>query len=82
MDSTNFGIGIEVTLFGISLGTFYGNLKDGLGININVIAAKGSINISLDGTAVMLHLVLTPIWGNGIDVTQKLIDLGEDASEV
>lgn len=75
MDTTNYGVGVEVKLFGISLGTFYGNLKDGLGISIDVIAAKRGIKLYLKDKAVWVNIQLTPIWGNGINTDQKLFDL-------
>ena len=75
MDLSNYGIGLEVKLFGISLGTFYGNLKDGLGISIDVIAAKGQITAYLKDNAVWIKISLNPVWGKGISVDQKLFDL-------
>ena len=78
VDISNFGAGVEVTLFGISLGSFYGNLKDGLGVSIDVIAAKGGVKIYLKDNAVWVNVQLTPIWGNGINIDQKIFDLGEE----
>ena len=75
MDTTNYGVGVEAKLFGISLGTFYGNLKEGLGISIDVIAAKGSVKVYLKDNAAWINIQLKPIWGNGIDTDQKLFDL-------
>ena len=75
VDTTNYGIGVEIKLFGISLGSFYGNLKEGLGISIDVIAAKGKVNLYLKDNAVWVNIQLTPIWGSGINIDQKLFDL-------
>ena len=78
MDISNFGAGVELTLFGISLGSFYGNLKDGLGVSIDVIAAKGGVKIYLKDDAVGVNVQLTPIWGSGINIEQKIFDLEEE----
>ncbi|CAF9923831.1 MAG: hypothetical protein HETSPECPRED_005432 [Heterodermia speciosa] len=78
VDISNFGAGVELTLFGISLGSFYGNLKDGLGVSIDVIAAKGGVKIYLKDDAVGVNVQLTPIWGSGINIEQKIFDLEEE----
>jgi hypothetical protein len=40
-------IGVEVHILGIKLGTFYGNLKDGLLIKVNLFAEKGQVQFYL-----------------------------------
>ena len=75
VDTSNYGVGVEVKLFGISLGTFYGDLKQGLGISINVIAAKGEVKLTLEDGAVWVTIQLTPVWGSGINIHQRLFDL-------
>ena len=82
MDVINYGVGIEVTLFGISLGSFYGNLKQGLGIAIDVLAAKGQVTLYLKDNAVWVNLQLTPIWGSGINVDQKIVGLKEEELQI
>ena len=81
MDTANFGVGVEVKLFGISLGTFYGDLKKGLGIAIDVIAAKGNVSLQLEGHAVFVTIKLTPVWGSGVNIHQKLFDLPLEESQ-
>ena len=75
LDTSNFGLGVEAKLFGISLGTFYGNLKEGLGITIDVLAAKGSLNFYLKDSALWVKVSLDPIWGSGINIDQKIFDI-------
>ncbi|MCJ1262156.1 hypothetical protein MMC22_002026 [Lobaria immixta] len=41
-DTKTLEIGVEVLVLGIILGSFYGNLKDGVMINFNLKLAKGS----------------------------------------
>ena len=75
VDTTNYGVGLEVKLFGISLGTFYGDLKQGLGISINVLAATGEIKLTLEDGAVWVTIQLTPVWGPGVNIHEKLFDI-------
>ena len=82
VNTSNLGIGVEAKLFGISLGTFYGDLNKGLGINIDVIAAKGEVKLELDAGAVWVTITLTPRWGQGINVHEKLFNLpGKESQE-
>ena len=75
MNTTHLGVGIEIQLFGISLGTLYGNLKEGLVIKIDVIAAKGEVKLYLEDNAVWISITLKPLWGSDIDIDQKIFDL-------
>jgi hypothetical protein len=40
-------IGVEVHILGIHLGPFYGNLKDGLIINVDLFVMKGQVRFYL-----------------------------------
>ena len=75
VNTSSYGVGVEAKLFGISLGTFYGDLNKGLGINIDVIAAKGEVKLELDANAVWVTATLTPLWGQGINAHDKLFNL-------
>ncbi len=79
---SNFGVGLEVKLFGISLGTFYGNLKEGLGVSIDVLAAKGEVKVYLFDGGVWVKIQLTPVWGSGINTEHKLFDLPAQKPEI
>ncbi|KAH7345794.1 hypothetical protein BKA66DRAFT_478798 [Pyrenochaeta sp. MPI-SDFR-AT-0127] len=40
-------IGVEIYVFGIRIGNFYGNVKQGLVINVDIFLAKGKIKFYL-----------------------------------
>ena len=69
------GFGVAVLLFGIYLGTFYGDLEEGLSIEVDIGAAKGEIKLYLKDSAVYIRSTLGLLWGNGINLDQKLFDL-------
>ncbi|KAL8786327.1 MAG: hypothetical protein Q9195_008254 [Heterodermia aff. obscurata] len=75
VDTTNYGLGVEIGLFGISLGNFYGNVKEGLVISIDIRAAKGEVRLYLKGNGVWVKIQLTPIWGGEINADEKLFAL-------
>ncbi len=79
MNTKKYGIGLEVQLFGIYLGPFYGDLKEGLGISIDIIAAQGEVRIYLRDGAGWVRIQLKTLCGSGINIEQKLFDFPEQA---
>lgn len=65
-------------MFGISLGTFYGNVKEGLGVHLDVFAAKGDLKLYMKDNALWVCVMLTAVWGGGIDIDQELFSLGDE----
>ncbi|POR33752.1 Uncharacterized protein TPAR_06081 [Tolypocladium paradoxum] len=56
VDTTTWEAGISVTVAGINLGTIYGNLKDGIGIKVDLFVAKGELRFYLkNGNEVWVH---------------------------
>ncbi|KAM0274349.1 hypothetical protein ACHAQH_007944 [Verticillium albo-atrum] len=47
VDTSSFNIGVSVSVLGINIGNIIGHLKDGVGININLLLATGSIKLYL-----------------------------------
>ncbi|KAE9378474.1 hypothetical protein N431DRAFT_461985 [Stipitochalara longipes BDJ] len=43
----DYTLGVSISLLSVSLGTVNGNLKNGVGVNINFIMASGTLNIYL-----------------------------------
>jgi hypothetical protein len=63
-------------VLGITIGSFGGNLKDGLGISVNLIAIKGKIRLYLkNGNEVWINISLHPLFGPGFDIDKMLFKL-------
>jgi hypothetical protein len=61
---------------GIHIGTFYGNLKNGLGIKFNLFAANGEIRFYLkNGKEVWVHVHVSIIFDGTFDEDVKIITL-------
>ncbi|EGX93686.1 hypothetical protein CCM_01955 [Cordyceps militaris CM01] len=57
VDTTNWEIGVTVSIMGIDLGTVYGNLRDGVVLNVDLFLAKGQVRFYLkNGNEVWVHL--------------------------
>jgi len=67
---------VNVSVVGISLGNIYGNLKDGVGLNIDLIAAKGSIKFYLkNGNEVWVHLDIGIVFDGTYQGDYKIISI-------
>lgn len=67
---------MTISVLGITIGSFGGNLKDGLGISVNLIAIKGKIRLYLkNGNEVWINISLKPFIGSGYEFDQKLFTL-------
>ncbi|MCJ1486403.1 hypothetical protein MMC06_006580 [Schaereria dolodes] len=76
VDSSTFEIGIEISVLGIQLGNFYGNLKDGLVVNIDLFLAKGKINFYLkNGKEVWVHVDVSITFDGSFNQDVKLLTL-------
>ncbi|KAF5659831.1 hypothetical protein FHETE_9261 [Fusarium heterosporum] len=47
VDTTTLGLGISVSVAGVSIGNIYGSLKDGVGLDVDLFAAQGSLKFYL-----------------------------------
>ncbi|KAK0638071.1 hypothetical protein DIS24_g10186 [Lasiodiplodia hormozganensis] len=69
-------IGVDVAIFGLSLGSFNGNIKDGLVIKVNVAAASGEIKLFIQqGNCIMASVDLRILGQTNIDRTVKILTL-------
>lgn len=60
---------------GIDIGTFSGNAKDGIIININLFAVSGTIRLFMkNGNELWGHIHLTPIIGPVLDEEFLIIE--------
>ena len=75
MDPTSFGVALKVRVFGVSFSTLFGNLTKGVGIKVDIVAAKGEVNMYLKENALWIHIDLNFIWGNGIHDDIKIKDV-------
>ncbi|KAI8714866.1 hypothetical protein NCS52_01207500 [Fusarium sp. LHS14.1] len=47
VDTNTYEIGVSISIVGINVGNVFGNLKDGVGLDINLFVARGSIRLYL-----------------------------------
>jgi hypothetical protein len=59
VDSQTWDAGVEKSVLGIKLGTFYGNLQQGLSVNVDIFLAKGQIKLYLKGAQVWTTINLS-----------------------
>ena len=59
---------------GISLGTIYGNLKDGVGVNVDLWVASGSLRFYLkNGNELWIHLDIKVSFDGSFSGDYKII---------
>jgi hypothetical protein len=76
VNTSTLAIDVTISVLGINLGSFRGNLKDGLTINIDLIAAKGSVRFYLkNGNEVWLDLKLSVLFDGSYNTSVKLISI-------
>lgn len=69
-------IGVEASVLGIKLGSFYGNLKDGIGIDVDLFLVKGSIKFYLrNGNQLYVKLKLSVKFDGSYDEDIKILDI-------
>jgi hypothetical protein len=69
-------IGVSVTLAGITLGNIYGNLNDGVGIDINLLVAKGSLRFYLkNGNEVWIHFDVSIVFDGSYKDDVKILTI-------
>ncbi|KAL3421210.1 hypothetical protein PVAG01_07655 [Phlyctema vagabunda] len=67
-------IGVEVKALGIKLGNFYGSLKDGLGININLLLITGQVKFYLkNGNELWIHVDVKVKFDGSFQKDAKII---------
>ncbi|KAL8699576.1 MAG: hypothetical protein Q9201_005923 [Fulgogasparrea decipioides] len=76
VDTDRLEIGVNVSVLGISLGTLYGNLQEGVGVDVDLFLAKGEIKFYLkNGNEVWVHLGLQVTFDGSYEGDYKIISL-------
>ncbi|CAH0058548.1 unnamed protein product [Clonostachys solani] len=76
VDTNTFEIGVSVSILGINIGNIFGNLKDGVGVNIDLFLAKGSIKIYLkNGNEVWVRLDVSVKFDGTFQGDYKIITI-------
>ncbi|CRK22314.1 hypothetical protein HYQ45_018626 [Verticillium longisporum] len=74
IDTDTFEIGISVSILGINVGNIYGNLKDGVGLNIDLFLAEGSIKLYLkNGNEVWINVDVSVKFDGSFQGDYKII---------
>jgi hypothetical protein len=65
-----------VSILGINVGNIFGNLKDGVGVKVDLFLAKGSIKIYLkNGNEVWVHLDIKVKFDGSFDGDYKILTI-------
>jgi hypothetical protein len=74
VDTNTFEIGVSISIVGINVGNIFGNLKDGVGLDINLFVAKGSIRLYLkNGNELWVHLDVSVTFDGSFSGDYKII---------
>ncbi|KAJ1325307.1 hypothetical protein MN608_10019 [Microdochium nivale] len=74
LDTNTLEVGLSISVAGISLGNIYGNLKDGVGVKVNLLVAKGEIRFYLkNGNELWVHLEIKIIFDGSYNGDYKII---------
>ncbi|KAK1983800.1 hypothetical protein LZ30DRAFT_465226 [Colletotrichum cereale] len=76
VDTNTFEIGVSISIVGINVGNIYGNLKDGVGLKINLLAAKGEIRFYLkNGNEIWIHLDVKIVFDGHYEGDYKIMSI-------
>ncbi|KXH51527.1 hypothetical protein CNYM01_07679 [Colletotrichum nymphaeae SA-01] len=76
VDTDTYGVGLTITVTGIVLGNIFGNLKDGVGVKVNLLTTKGEIRIYLkNGNEVWVHLDVKIVFDGSYQGDYKIITI-------
>ncbi|KAK2594033.1 hypothetical protein QQS21_008252 [Conoideocrella luteorostrata] len=76
VDTKTFELGVSVSILGINVGNIFGNLKNGVGININLFLASGSIRFYLkNGKEVWVHVDITVKFDGKFEGDYKILTI-------
>ncbi|PMD19209.1 hypothetical protein NA56DRAFT_205734 [Hyaloscypha hepaticicola] len=74
VDTSSFAISVNISIVGISLGTIYGNLKDGVGVNVDLWVASGSLRFYLkNGNELWIHVDIKISFDGSFSGDYKII---------
>jgi len=69
-------IGVEIYVVGIKIGNFFGNVKRGLVIKVNLFVAKGEVRFYLkNGKEVWVHIDLKLTFDGSFSTDVKLLTI-------
>ncbi|KAF8538095.1 hypothetical protein BDD12DRAFT_742571, partial [Trichophaea hybrida] len=76
VDTSSFEIGVTISVAGIKIGTFFGNLKVGLVIKIDLFVAQGQIKFYLkNGNEVWVFLEVKIKFDGNYHTDAKILTL-------
>lgn len=76
VNTSTFAISVNVSILGINLGGFNGNLKDGLIIKVDLVAVKGEVRLYLkNGNEVWIGLKLSVVFDGRYETEAKIITI-------
>ncbi|KAI4601722.1 hypothetical protein KJ359_011854 [Pestalotiopsis sp. 9143b] len=75
-DANSFEISVVETIAGISIGPIKGNLKDGVGLKLNLNSAKGQTKFYLkNGNEIWTHIDVRIRWNGSYEKDVKLFSI-------
>ncbi|KAI2607147.1 uncharacterized protein GGS25DRAFT_522665 [Hypoxylon fragiforme] len=74
VDTDNFGLTVTVSVMGFNLGTFGGNLKDGIVVKVDLFLVSGEMKFYLKNrNELWVHLNLKVKWDGSWDTDLKIL---------
>lgn len=76
VNTSTLAISANVSILGINLGSFNGNLKDGLVIKVDLVAVKGEVRLFLkNGNELWIALKLSVVFDGTYETEAKIITI-------
>ncbi|KAF4415153.1 hypothetical protein FACUT_13636 [Fusarium acutatum] len=67
-------LGVSISIVGINVGNIFGNLKDGVGLNVNLFAAKGEIKLYLKNESdLWVHIDVSVTFDGSFEGDYKIL---------
>jgi hypothetical protein len=74
LDTSTFEIGVSISIVGINVGNIFGNLKDGVGLKVNLFVAKGEIKLYLkNGNELWVHIDVSVTFDGSFEGDYKIL---------
>ncbi|RSL52687.1 hypothetical protein CEP54_010769 [Fusarium duplospermum] len=75
VDTDTYEIGVSISVVGINVGNIFGNIKDGIGLDISLAVANGSLRLYLkNGNELWVHLDVSVTFDGSFSGDHKIID--------
>ena len=83
IDAITYELGVEIQLMGIQFGEFYGTLREGLRIEIEVSAVSGTLQFYLEnGNEAWINQDFAVRFGGAFSSSEKLLNVQSQGENI